>query len=60
MWDIYVARGMNPEDAAALIDILAQYKEIFINTMMVEGTLLLLLLKSFCSDSRHDYYYVHS
>jgi len=30
-------KGMAEEDARILIDLLSQYKDIFIDTMMVEG-----------------------
>lgn len=38
MIEIYEERGMNRDDAEALIDILSRHKKIFIDTMMVEGT----------------------
>lgn len=37
MVEIYESRGMTKADAQALIDLLARYKNIFIDTMMVEG-----------------------
>ena len=36
MVDIYVEKGMSREDASIIIDLMAKYKDLFIDTMMVD------------------------
>lgn len=37
MVEIYQGKGMTKEDAVALIKILSSYKEIFVDSMLVDG-----------------------
>ena len=36
MVDIYMEKGMTREDATAIIDLMAKYQDLFIDTMMVD------------------------